>query len=104
MKTLFKKNDNVLAIAGRNRGKKGKVLAVYPEKGRILVEGLNFIKKHVKPSQKNPAGGIVEIESAFSLSNVMLFCPKCDKRTRAAHRLLKDGSKERFCKKCQEVV
>lgn len=104
MKTIFKKNDNVLAITGRNRGKKGKVLAVYPDKGRILVEGLNFAKKHVKPSQKNPAGGIVEIETPFALSNVMLFCPKCEKRTRASHRALKDGSKERFCKRCEEVV
>ena len=104
MKTLFKKNDNVLAIAGRNRGKKGKVLAVMPEEGRILVEGLNFVKKAVKPSQKNPAGGILDIEKPFSISNVMLFCAKCDARTRAGHRSLQDGTKERYCRKCEEAI
>ena len=104
MQTIFKKNDNVIATAGRNRGKKGKVLAVYPDKGRILVEGLNFIKKSVKPSQKNPQGGFLEIEAAFSISNVMLFCSKCNARVRAGRRGLADGTKERFCKKCQEVI
>ena len=104
MQTIFKKNDNVIATAGRNRGKKGKVLAVYPDKGRILVEGLNFMKKSVKPSQKNPQGGFLEIEAPFSISNVMLFCAKCNVRVRAGRRKLNDGTKERFCKKCQEVV
>ncbi len=104
MRTVLKKNDNVVAIAGRNRGKKGRVLAVYPEKGRILVEGLNFMKKSVRPSQKNPQGGVVEIEAPLSISNVMLFCNKCESRVRVGSRLLNDGSKERFCKKCEEAI
>ena len=104
MGALLKKNDNVMAIAGKNRGKKGRVLAVYPEKGRILVEGLNFMKKAVRPSQKNPQGGVQEIEAPFALSNVMLVCGKCQSRVRTGSRVLNDGSKERFCKKCQEAV
>lgn len=104
MQTIFKKNDNVIGIAGRNRGKKGRVLAVYPQTGRVLVEGLNIVKKAAKPSQKNPQGGFIEIEAKFSISNVMLFCGKCDRRVRAGHRALADGSKERFCKKCQETI
>ena len=104
MKVLFKKNDTIIAIAGRNRGKKGKVLAIYPGTGRILVEGLNFVKKCTKPNQKNPQGGIQEIEAPFAVSNVMLFCGKCQARTRVGHRALQDGTKERFCRKCQEAV
>ena len=104
MGTLLKKNDSVVAIAGRNRGKKGRVLAIYPDKGRILVEGINFIKKSVRPSQKNPQGGFEEKEAALALSNVMLFCGKCQSRVRVGTRFLKDGTKERFCKKCQEAV
>ena len=101
---ILKKNDNVVAIAGRNRRKKGRVLAIYPEKGRILVEGLNFMKKSVRPSQKNPQGGIVEMEAPFAISNVMIFCNKCQSRVRVGHRLLNDNTKERFCKKCQEAL
>ncbi len=104
MQTVFKKNDHVIGIAGRNRGKKGRVLAVYSQKGRILVEGLNIVKKAVKPSQKNPQGGFNEIEAPFSISNVMLFCGKCDRRVRSGYRTLADNTKERFCKKCQEAL
>ena len=104
MKVHLKKNDNVVAIAGRDRGKKGRVLALYPDKGRILVEGINFMKKAVRPSQKNPQGGFVQIETPLDMSNVMLFCGKCQSRVRVGHRILNDGSKERFCKKCQEAV
>ncbi len=104
IKTVFKKNDNVVGISGRNRGKKGKVLSVDAMKGRILVEGLNIAKKAVRPSQKNPAGGILEIERPFAISNVMLFCGKCNARARAGYRMLQDGAKERFCRKCEEAI
>ena len=104
MKTMFKKNDTVFATKGRNRGKKGKVLAMYLDKGRILVEGLNFVQKCAKPSQKNPAGGFLKIEAPFSVSNVRLFCNRCQTPVRVGRRLLTDGSKERFCRKCQEVI
>ncbi len=104
MKKMFKKNDTVIAIAGKNRGKKGRVLAVYPLTGRILVEGMSFVKKAVRPSQRNPQGGTLQIESAFDISNVMHFCNRCQARTRVGRRALGDGTRERFCRKCQEVI
>jgi large subunit ribosomal protein L24 len=104
MKSLFKKNDQVVAISGRSRGKRGKVLAIYGATGRVLVEGLNFVKKCRKPTQQNPQGGIVDIESPIAASNIMLYCGKCQRPVRTARRLLKDGNKERTCKKCGEAL
>jgi large subunit ribosomal protein L24 len=100
-----RKNDNVIVITGRDRGKKGRVLRVVPTKNRIVVEGVNFIKKHTKPNpQRNVKGGIVEREAALHASNVQIVCPECGRPTRVGHRRLDDGSAVRFCRKCQGVL
>ncbi|MCX7826081.1 MAG: 50S ribosomal protein L24 [Verrucomicrobiae bacterium] len=100
MKTLLRKNDIVVAIAGRSRGKQGKILELQRSKGRALVEGLNMIKRHMRKSQLHPQGAIVEKEGPLPLSNLMLFCPKCNKGVRLG--LKRDGDKRiRFCRKCQ---
>jgi large subunit ribosomal protein L24 len=100
-----KKGDNVVVITGRDRGKKGRVLRVVPGKNRIVVEGVNFIKKHTKPNpQRNVKGGIVEREAALHASNVQIVCPECGRPTRVGHRRLDDGSGVRFCRKCQGVL
>ena len=101
----LKKNDNVVVIAGRDRGKRGRVLRVLPVKGRVIVEGVNFIKRHTRPNpQKNIKGGIVERESALSASNVQLVCPECSNPTRVGRQRLTDGRRVRICRKCKGVV
>jgi len=102
-KVHVKKGDTVLVIAGKDIGKKGKVLSVEPKAGRVVVEGVNVVKRHTKPTQAAPQGGIVEKEAAFNSSNVMLFCPKCNKPTRIGKKALTDGSYVRQCKKCGEL-
>ena len=104
VKLHVKKNDMVKVIAGKNQGKSGKILRVFPDKSRIVVEGLNIIKRHTRPNQLNPEGGIVEKEAPLSISNVMLVCGSCNQATRTGVRLLEDGSKTRYCKKCNESV
>ncbi|HHU33421.1 MAG: 50S ribosomal protein L24 [Zhaonellaceae bacterium] len=103
-KVHVKKGDTVLVITGKDAGKKGKVLTVIPSQKRVIVEGVNIIKRHTKPTQKMPQGGIVEKEAAISSSNVMLFCSKCNNPTRIARKILSDGKKVRYCKKCGEVL
>jgi large subunit ribosomal protein L24 len=101
----IRKNDNVLVVAGRDRGKRGRVLRVLPRKGRLIVEGVNFIKRHTRPNpQKNVKGGIVQREAAFSVSNVQIVCPECAAPTRIGSRRLDDGRRVRFCRKCEGVV
>ena len=101
----IKKNDNVLVITGRDRGKRGRVLQVLPEKGRLVVEGVNFIKRHTRANpQKNVKGGIVEREAPLNASNVQLVCPECSSPTRIGRRLLDDGRRVRYCVKCKGVV
>ncbi len=100
----IKKNDTVKIISGEEKGKRGKVLTVYPEKNRLLVKELNIIKRHMKPSKKYSQGGIIEREAPIHRSNVMLICPKCDSRTRIGENILEDGTKVRVCKKCKEVM
>ncbi len=104
VKLHVKKNDMVKIIAGKEQGKTGKVLRVLSGKGRVVVESLNIVKRHTRPNQLNPEGGIVEKEAALSLSNVMLICGSCNQATRTGVRLLEDGSKTRYCKKCNESV
>ena len=100
-----KKNDNVLVTAGRDRGKRGRVLRVIPDKGRLVVEGVNFIKRHTRPNpQRNIKGGIVEREASLNASNVQLVCPECGARTRVGRRRLEDGRRVRYCVKCKGVV
>ncbi len=103
-KLHVKKDDVVKIIAGKEQGKTGKVLRVFPAKGRVVVESLNVVKRHTRPNQLNPEGGIVEKEAPLSVSNVMLVCGSCNEATRTGIRLLDDGSKTRYCKKCNESV
>lgn len=101
----IRKNDNVLVITGRDRGKKGRVLRVIPGKGRVIVEGVNFIKRHTKPNpQKNIKGGIVQREGSLHASNVQIVCPDCGAPTRIGSRRLDDGRSVRFCRKCKGAV
>ncbi len=100
----IKKNDTILVITGKEKGKKGRVLSVSPLKDQLLIEKVNIIKRHMKPTRKYTQGGIIEKEAPLHISNVMLVCPKCSKPTRIGNSLLQDGSKVRMCKKCREVI
>ncbi len=100
----IKKNDTVKVIAGKDKGKSGKVLRVIPKKERAIVEKLNMVKRHLKPNQQTRQGGILERESPIQLSNLMLICSKCTDPTRVGYRVLDDDRKVRYCKKCQEVI
>lgn len=103
-KVHVKKGDTVMVITGKSAGKKGKVLNVDPKDSKVIVEGVNIVKRHTKPSQKMPQGGIREIEAAVHSSNVMLICNKCNKPSRFGRKFLADGTKVRVCKKCGEVI
>ena len=100
-----KKGDRVEVIAGKDKGKKGKVLHVLSDKQRVLVEGINMIKKHTRPNpQKAQTGGIVTREASLHASNVMFICPNCNQRARLGHLILEGGIKTRICRKCSEIV
>ena len=100
-----RKNDNVIVITGRDQGKRGRVLRVLPDQTRVIVEGVNFIKRHTKANpQKNVKGGIIEREASVHASNVQIVCPECGKPTRAGHRRLDDGTRVRVCRKCEGVI
>lgn len=103
-KVTFKKGDTVMVIAGRERGKSGKVLSLQRENGTLIVEKLNMIKRHTKPSSKNRQGGILEREAPVAISNVMLYCANCQKPVRVGIKVLEDGRRGRVCKKCREVI
>ncbi len=98
----IKKNDQVIVISGNEKGKKGKVLSVDHENGRVIVEGVNMATMHKKPRRQGETGGIIQQEAALNMSNVMHICKKCGKPTRIGYTVLKDGSKVRVCKKCNE--
>lgn len=100
----IKKNDSILVISGKEKGKRGRVLSVSPSKDSLLVEKINMIKRHMKPSRKYAQGGIIEKEAPVHISNVMLICPKCNKPTRIGGMSLQSGKKVRVCKKCREVM
>ena len=99
-----RKGDTVVVVAGKERGKRGKVLRVIPEKDRVVVERVNMIKKHQRPTQKLRQGGIIEREGAIHLSNVMLVDPDTDKPTRIGVRILTDGRKVRVAKRSGEMI
>ena len=99
-----RRGDTVGVIAGREKGKRGKVLRVLTDKGRVLVEHVNMIKKHQRPTQKLRQGGIIEREGALALSNVLVVCSKCDKPARTGMKILGDGRKVRTCKRCGEAI
>ncbi|UCG68890.1 MAG: 50S ribosomal protein L24 [Thermoplasmata archaeon] len=100
----IRKNDLVYVIAGKERGKTGKVNKVLQDKNRVIVEKLMMVKRHTKKDQKHQQGGIIEKEGSIHISNVMLLCGKCNKPTRVGSIHLEDGQKARICKKCQEVI
>ena len=99
-----RKGDTVVVIAGRERGKRGRVLRVMPAEGRVVVERINLMKKHQKPTQKLRQGGIIEREGALALSNVLPICSRCDKPARTGVKVLADGRKVRTCKRCDEPM
>lgn len=100
----IKKNDIVHVLAGRDRGKSGKVFRVMANDGKALVEGINYVKKHMRKSKENQQGGIVQKESPIDLSNLSLFCKTCNKPAHVGTHELADGTKSRYCKKCKEVL
>ncbi len=104
IKLKLKKDDIIEVIAGREKGKKGKILMLYPYDGRLTVEKLNMVKRHTKPSAQNKQGGIVEKEGRLAISNVMLVCDKCGKGVRVKRKQLEDGKRVRVCVKCGEVM
>ena len=103
-KMQVKSGDKVKVIAGKNKGKMGKVLTAIPRENRVIVEGVAVAKRHQRPTQQMPQGGIIEKELPISSSNVMLVCPACGEATRIGHKFLEDGKKVRICRKCGEVV
>jgi large subunit ribosomal protein L24 len=100
----LKKNDKVMVIAGKEKGKVGKILKLIPEKDRVIVEKVNYIKRHTRPGGKYSKGGILEKEAPLHVSNVMLICGKCTDPVRVGYRRQEDGSKVRVCKKCGEIL
>jgi large subunit ribosomal protein L24 len=100
----IKKNDKVIVIAGKEKGKIGAVLKVDLEKDRIVVEKVNIVKKHARPGPTTAQGGIIEKEAPLHLSNVMMVCNKCTEATRIGTRILENGEKVRVCKKCEEPM
>jgi large subunit ribosomal protein L24 len=98
------KKDTVLVISGNDKGKTGRVLRVFPARQRLLVEGVNFIKRHSRPTQTNPKGGIVEKEAPIHISNIMVVCPKCNTPTKVGIKTLEDGRRSRLCKQCRELL
>ncbi|MBI2940923.1 MAG: 50S ribosomal protein L24 [Chloroflexi bacterium] len=99
-----RRDDMVLVTAGKNRGKTGKIQRVLPEENRVVVEGVNLIKRHLKRRTQTGPAGTIEREAPFHASNVMLLCPKCNQPARTGHRFLADGTKVRYCKRCQETI
>ena len=99
-----RKNDLVEVISGKEKGKTGKVLQVFPKKDRVLVEKVNFIKRHSRPSAKTRQGGIIQKEAPVHVSNVLLVCPKCNKGERMGAKVLEDGKKSLVCKTCGELI
>ena len=100
----IRKNDTVLVIAGKDKGKRGKVRFAHPKKEQLLVEGINFIKKHARARGQARQAGIIEAEAPIHVSNVMLLCNKCNRPTRIGFRFLEDSRKVRFCRSCDEVI
>ncbi|MFH1088027.1 MAG: 50S ribosomal protein L24 [Chloroflexota bacterium] len=100
----IRKNDNVLVIAGKDRGKKGKVRQALPKKNRVVVEGLNMVKRHSRAKGQARQAGIIELESPIEASNVMLMCSKCSRPVRVGYQLTEDGRKIRICRACREAI
>ena len=104
MATRIMKNDTVVMITGDDVGKTGRVVKVYPKTKRLLIEGINYVKRHQRPTQQNQQGGIVEQEAPVHISNVRIWCPRCEHGVRMAPRVLSDGTKARVCRSCGEII
>jgi large subunit ribosomal protein L24 len=100
-----RKNDTVEVLSGKDRGKRGRVLRVLPERERAIVERMNMLKRHTRPNpQRNIKGGLVEREASLHVSKLMIVCPECNKTTRVRHKVLSDGRKVRTCVACDGVI
>ena len=100
----IKRNDIVKVLAGKDKGKSGKVLKVFPADNKAIVEGINYLKKHSKKTQSNPKGGMIQRENTINISNIAVICTRCSKPTRVGFTELSDGSKARICKNCKETI
>jgi len=100
----IRKDDTVLVVTGKDKGKKGKVRFAYPKDEQVIVDGINFIKKHTRARGQVRQAGIIELEAPIHISNVLLLCNKCNRPTRVAFRFLEDGKKVRICHSCHEVI
>ena len=100
----IRKNDTVLVITGKDKGKTGKVRFASPKKEQVIVEGINFIKRHTRARGRVRQAGIIQLEAPVYISNVMLLCSRCNRPTRVGFRFLEDGRKVRICRRCSEVI
>jgi len=100
----IRKDDTVLVIAGKDKGKKGKVRESLPKESRVVVEGVNMVKRHMRPRGTTRQAGIIEREASLHVSNIMLLCTKCNRPTRIGFRFLEGGTKVRICRRCGEVI
>ena len=103
MKLNLKKGDSVLVLSGKDKGKQGKIIQAIPKKAQVIVEDVNKVKRHTKPSLKTPQGGIIAKEMPLNVCKLQLICPHCNKPTRVAHKLV-DGKNNRACKHCGEII
>jgi large subunit ribosomal protein L24 len=103
-KMRLKKNDKVMVVSGKEKGKVGKILKIFSEKNRVIVEKVNYIKRHTRPGGKVSKGGIIEKEASLHVSNVMLICGKCTDPVRVGFQKQPDGKTARICKKCGEIL
>ncbi len=99
----IKKNDKVKILAGKDKGKTSTIVKVFPKRGKVLVEGINIAKKHVRPTKKMPQGGTIDLPVPVDISNVSLICPKCEKSTKVGY-MISAKKKNRICKKCKQVI
>lgn len=100
----LKRHDQVVAITGRDRGKKGKILKIFPDSNRAIVEGVNLVTKHQRATRDNPKGGIIRRESSIHISNLQLVCSRCGKPARVGFSILADQTKKRMCRRCKEIL
>jgi len=103
-KVHVKTGDTVVVLSGKDKGKKGKVLAVSPKEGKVIVEKINIVSKHIKPRRMGEPGGIIKAEGAMYASKVQVVCPRCKQPTRVGHKIYEDGTKSRICVKCGEAL
>jgi large subunit ribosomal protein L24 len=103
-KVHVKTGDTVVVLSGKDKGKKGKVMAVSPSEGKVIVEKINMVSKHVKPRRMGEPGGIIKAEGAMYASKVQVICPRCKQPTRVGHKIYEDGTKSRICVKCGEAL